>query len=51
MKYFMSGEGSDSNMMVSYIGVDDKDGQVSSTDTTKITDKRFLILGADLFSQ
>lgn len=47
MKYFMSGEGSDSNMMVSYIGVDDKDGQVSSTDTTKITDKRFLILGAD----
>ncbi|MBP9597168.1 MAG: hypothetical protein KBE24_10390, partial [Fusobacteriaceae bacterium] len=39
MPYFMIGEGSDSNMVISYVGEDDK----NSTEY----DKSFLILGAD----
>lgn len=39
MPYFMIGEGSDSNMIISYVGEDDRDS------VTK--DKSFLILGAD----
>lgn len=39
MPYFMIGEGSDSNMVISYIGEDDK--------ATTTDDKSFLILGAD----
>ena len=39
MPYFMIGEGSDSNMIISYVGEDDK--------TTTEYDKSFLILGAD----
>ena len=39
MPYFMIGEGSDSNMVISYVGEDNK---VKTTD-----DKSFLILGAD----
>lgn len=39
MPYFMIGEGSDSNMIISYVGEDDK----NSTEY----DKSFLILGAD----
>ena len=46
MPYFMIGEGSDSNMVISYVGEDDRDGLAEDL-TTKVSDKSFLILGAD----
>ena len=46
MPYFMIGEGSDSNMIISYVGEDDRDGLAEDL-ITKVSDKSFLILGAD----
>ena len=47
MPYFMSTPGSDANMLISQIFLDDKDDLDNATKTTKINDRRFLVLGAD----
>lgn len=47
MPYFMSTTGSDANMLISQVFLDDKDDLDNETKTTKVQDKRFLILGAD----
>lgn len=47
MPYFMTTPGSDANMLISQVFLDDKDDLDNSNKTTKIHDRRFLILGAD----
>lgn len=49
MPYFMTTPGSDANMLISQVFLDDKDDLDNSNKTTKIHDRRFLILGADFF--